>query len=468
MAKLTGPACETDFLRAAHALEGDLAGRAAATDYLRSTAPALWDESEVWAASPVILDQEEVGVLETAARTMSSIMEKLMARYHRDRQVRSLFSLPPEVERLTLVPTGHRTAVPLSRIDLFFDRRSHDFTITSITTGGVDGMARSAEAARAVQRMGAYRELARKHQLRAFDAVEGLVITLLHTYGRWSNVGEGHNHPKNPALAVVDVADSPRAAESAYVIERLREYGCYAHVTTPSKLRVTDVDGIEQLIDDHGPLNCVWLRATAQEALDGMEGGFRTLLDATRRGLVCTIGGYRSWPCSTKGFLEALQAKEFRLLLTREENEFVERHVDETHVIDTTTDISQFYDQDEWVLRPSAGNLFGEVLAGVDMSRSQWRSHLVKAIKRRDAVQRRLPDQRMDALAATCDPQDPTSTNALSVVLGLYVFEGKLGGVRAVGGAGSTTTKWGYRSSLGCLELLDAPEEEAIAPEEVE
>lgn len=455
MAKQTGRTCEKAYLKTIRSMDGDVAGRRAAADYLRSVTPGLWDGAPMWAANPAILDAEEVQVLEHAARMMGSIMEKVMAKYHRDRSFRALFGLSPEVERMTLVPSGCHAAVPLARVDLFFDRETGSYTVSGITTGAIEGVARAAEATRAVQRTGAYRSFAEKHDLRAFDPANELVLTLLHTYGRWANAKEGRNHPTNPALAVVDVAGSPRRAETDYVVERLRELGCYAHATDVSELRIESVGGVDQLVDAQGPVTCVWMRPTAEEAVENMERGVRTLLNATRRGLVCTIGGYRSWPCCTKAFMQVLRSRECRLLLTREENAFVDEHVDETVVIDTATDISRFFDQENWVIRLADGNRLGSVLAGKSMSRQAWRARLVKGIKRRDAVQRYIPSQVVAVVPGQVDETHPDDTMVADVITGLYVFEGRLGGIRAVCGEGNTTASWNGQMFMGCLELLD-------------
>ena len=259
MAKAAKRSYQDEYLQILRDLDGDAAGRAAGEAYFASSL-ARGEERCAWASNPMILDAAQYDVLNGAAVTMGSIMEKVMAKYHRDRSFRKLLGLSPEVEDLTMVPSGCHAAVPLSRIDLLFDPATHDFTICGITTGGIDGMAMSAEVNRAVRSTNAFASFAKTHKsIETFDAMEAAVLSVLHTYGKWANAEEGRNHPTHPSLAVLDVKDSPRASENATVVEVMQGKGIYARTTTFETLRIAEVGGIRQLVDDRGPVTCVWL-----------------------------------------------------------------------------------------------------------------------------------------------------------------------------------------------------------------
>lgn len=452
MAKQTASACDTAYLKELKKLDGDLEGRTSAERYLSSTVAGISSKSTGWAATPYFIDEGMLETFEHAATTMSSIMEKIMAKYQRDRTFRPLLALDPAVERMTMVPTGCRRAVPLARIDLFYDRKTADFKICGIVTGGLDGMVENVSVTRAVQQMGAFRSFTEAHpNIESFDTIANCSDALLETYGNWANAREGRNHPLRPSIAVVDFADSARAAETECFVGRLGEQGCYAHATDPSRLRIDRIGGVEQLVDDEGPISCVWLRATADEAVVRKSAGIDTLLTATRRGLVCTIGGYRSWPCCTKSFLQLLRTKECRNLLTHEENDFIEAHIIRTSVITPATDISDFYDQEMWVLKCADGGATHEAYAGVDMTKSAWRNRLIKSIKRHDAIQELVPEQTQKVVPGIVGEDDPCATKDMNVMLGLYLFEGELGGIRAICGTGNTIAAWKDRLAMGCL-----------------
>ena len=445
---------QEEYLKLVRDMDGDVAGREAADAYLRHTSIYAEGEGLRYTTNAIVYDQDEFETLENAAKVMGSIMEKVMAKYQRDRSFRALFGLPAAVEELTLVPSGCHAAVPLSRIDLFFDRETGDFQIVDIVTGGIDGIVLNNQVNRALRNTNAYRAFVEAHPTTiSLDPAQECALSILHTYGKWANASEGRNHPTRPSLAVVDIAGSPRTGATRTVIEYLQAMGSHARATDFSKLRIESVGGIQQLVDDQGPVTCVWLRATMDEALAHMDGGMRVLAEATRRGLVCTVGGYRSWPCCTRAFLSILHSKECRSLLTYAESAFVRAHVPQMYMIDPSTDISQFYDQEKWVLKTADGHIPGSVVVGADVRRSDWRKLLVKGIKRRDAVQAYI--NQSPVTVVTADEDGSSVEDEMNLVTGLYVFESKLCGIRATSGKAPNNVGWDERLEMGCLVVRE-------------
>lgn len=450
MAKATKRGLPDEYLQIIRDMDGDLAGRAAADDHLYGSYEHDSEGDIAWATNPLTLNAEQFAALNQAASTIGSIMEKVMRKYQRDRTFRKLFLLTPQVEELTLVPSGCHAAVPLSRVDLFFDSETLDYQVCGIVTGGVDGMAVNAELNRALGQTKSYQEFIARHPFtHAIDAAHACVLSLMHTYGKWANAEEGRNHPTHPSVAVVDVENSRRAAESRTIIMHMRDMGIYARATHFSQLRIEKLGGINQLVDNHGPVTCVWLRATADEVDEQMGDGVRALLDATRHGMVCTVGGYRSWPCCTRAFLAVLHTKECQQLLSRDERAFIKAHIPQPTILEPSIDLSQFFDQENWVMRVADGHSSEDLVSGADMSKADWRKLLVKSIKFHDAVQSCLKHQTITV--AGVDEQGEPFERPMGIMLGLFVFEGKLCGVRATCGTGKTIANWHDRLEMGSV-----------------
>jgi hypothetical protein len=85
---------------------------------------------------------------------------------------------------------------------------------------------------------------------------------------------------------------------------------------------------------------------------------------------------------------------------------------------------------------------------GGDLSKAEWRKRLVKSIKRRDAIQRYLPQD-------TTPVVTPDGERDMIVMLGLYVFESKLCGIRAVAGEGATIAEWDPCYNLALMVVRD-------------
>ena len=440
-----------EYLQIIEGMGGDREGRAAADVHLRESYAK--GESLRWATNPLIFDIEQLETLTNAAATFDSIMEKVMAKYHRDAAFRKLFGLTREVEILTRVPSGCHAAVPLARLDIYYGQKAGNFKIAGVATGGIEGMAANLEATRAVMRTGAYKAFAGKHNaIETFDPLTAGVEAVLHTYISWANAEEGRNHPTNPSFAIVDVADSPRAAETVASISRLQEIGCYARATDLASLRIETVGGLPQLVDEEGPITCVWMRATADEAI-AVKDGLKALVEATRRGLVCTVGGYRSWPCCVRNFFSVLRTKECRAILSDEENAFVEAHIPDTYVLDASLDLSQFYDQENWVLKEMDGLSLTGIHAGTSMRKADWRKALVKGIKHHHVVQAYIPQEKVRVAGA--DLAGEPFVLEENVMLSLFIFEGQLAGVGARCGIGGASANWSERLEMGALVVCD-------------
>ena len=453
MAKASGSTYQDEYLQIIRDLDGDRAGRSVANEHLFDVYERRAGSID-WATNPYVIDGTQYDALDKAATTMVKIMEKVMFKYHRDRSFRSLFSLDPKVEELTLVPSGFRSAVPLMRLDIFFDPATCDFKIGGIVTGGMGGMAANAGVTRALYNTESFHRFKRKHPgLETTDALRECINTILYTYSQWTNAEEGRNHPTHPSLAIVDIEGSVRAGETRLAIDVLRELGVYARASHFSQLRIETIGGIRQLVDNHGPITCVWLRATADEAAAHPCEGLDALVKATRRGMVCTIGGYRSWPCCTRSFVEMLRSKDCRALLTKEENDFIAEHLPEVHLINASSDLSDFYDQDRWVIKTTDGPVHGNVLAGNSMSKQEWRTRLVKSIKRHDAVQDCIAHPTM--LVAHADDQGNPVETTKDVILRLYVFGGALKGIAAGCGTGATVPGWNDYLEMACVIVRD-------------
>ena len=118
-------------------------------------------------------------------------------------------------------------------------------------------------------------------------------------------------------------------------------------------------------------------------------------------------------------------------------------------MLSTDTDISDFYDQENWVLRGDDGQGTRGVYAGADLRKQDWRVRLVRGIRRRDAVQAAITPQELSVVSSTGE------VSKKNVLLGLYVYEGRIGGLRAICGTGVSAASWKDRMEMGCLVVKE-------------
>lgn len=301
---------------------------AKADAYLASTHAAHRRGSLAWSAAPLILSSGQEQILTAAAETLGSVMNKVAALYLKDASFRARFGFTPEVEQLTLVPTGYEALVPLARVDVDFSGRTGALQVRGISVDGFTGLTSTVEVTRAEQMTSAYRAFAEKHpSIETPDSVDALVETLRATYRTWANANTGTHHADSPALGVVGYPEEADLDEVADICERLGEQGTYARFVDICSLRIEQAAGVSRLVDENGPIDCVYRLATTEEIATRVCPGTEALVEAARHGLACVIGGFSTWACATDALFDALRAPEAMSVFTDDEMTFIEAHV---------------------------------------------------------------------------------------------------------------------------------------------
>ena len=359
--RFLGRALEDEFNDIARSLGGDVSSREAGDDYLLTT-NALYHGGPVsWALTPKIFDEDQLDILKDAAETMGRIMDKVTRHFMRDESFRKLFRLPPALEELCRTPTGYKTPIPIARVDLFFDEETGDYTFCEMNTDGSAGMTTTVEVTRTVQRTEAYRQLLRKHPeltARTLDPTGAVIDAILATYDEWvreRTADAGSTGFGRPVVAIVDYSESASFDELKDITKQLADRDVHARYCDIRDLRLGRLAGRDALLTPDGPVNCVYRRAVTSEIADKPCVGTRALARAGRLNLACVVGGLSTWPCATKTVFAVLRSQATRSILGDDERAFIERHVPQTELLDTTSDLRPYQDKDGWIVKPARG-----------------------------------------------------------------------------------------------------------------
>ena len=460
MANLRGRALEDEYNDIIRELDGDAEGRAAGAAYLDSTNPVSGDRSTSWALTPKVLSGSEIEILSEAAETMGKIIEKVTQRYVADPDFRALFALDPKAEELALIPTGYEQVIPFARLDVLFDEETGDFKFCGVSTDSALGVTVSTNVTRAIQRSESFRRFSARHRsIETFDLADGVVAALRETYTSWANADTGTHHPELPVVGIVDYAESSSADEVADLVHRMADEGVYARFVNIRDLRIEEAAGVRRLVDNEGPMACVYRRALVGEMLEKPCAGVDALVEAARRGLACVIGGFRTWPVSTNALFPILCSEAIESVLDPIEVAFVRAHVPESYVLEHGSDINRFIaEQDGWLVRPAGAYRAPEAVAGVDrMDRDEWWRVLLACCEEGGTIESADPAYRSPVYVGGTEggPSDASEPVVAGNLLGLYLFRGKFGGVYARCGYEGVMGEWGNRLDMGCLVVGD-------------
>jgi hypothetical protein len=455
MTSLHGRELEEEFLSTTRELAGDVESREAGDRYLLTT-HALYHGGPVsWAMTPKIFDGEQIKILRDAAETMGRIMDKITAEYLRNPEFRKLFHFSPELEELTLVPTGYEQMIPIARVDVFFNEETGDYQFCELNTDGSAGMTSTVEVTRAIQATQAYRKFAEKHpNITTYDVVGEAIDAIRDTYVSWANADRFGSSVEHPSLCIVDYAESASTDELEDFLWRLSDRGIYAQFCDIRDLHIEHVAGTDLLMAPGGPVSCVYRRAVTSEIAEKPCAGADALAEAARRGLACVIGGYRTWPCATKTVFAIMRSDAVDGILTPEERAFIDAHVPETVLLAADSDLSPYAEKDRWIVKPAGGYNAVGVVAGLDCkSQEEWETALATCAKNGGVVQAYAPQYRTPTLrGGVLKPgEDPLDAPEMSNMEGLFLFNGKFGGVFTRCGIGNVIGEWTHRLNMGCL-----------------
>lgn len=450
MSEFGGRRLEDEYLDIVRDLGGDIQGRREANSWLRTTHALFHGEPVPWSVVPKIFDRAQLAVLADAAETMGRIMDKCTRRYLESASFRALFGFEPLMERLIQVPTGYDRLIPIARVDVFFNEETGDFQFCELNTDGSSGMTDTVEVTHAEKTCAAYREFERRHpRLRTFDVLEGAIDAVLATYESWQP--SWGTRPMRPVVAFVDFPESVERQEVDHLVERLAVRGVEARFSDLRDLRVEGLDGVQRLVDSRGPIDLVWRRVVTSEFVQKPCEGGRALEEAVADDLACVVGSFRTWVCASKTVFAALYSDEAKEFLTPDELAFVYAHVPQTHLLAPGDDLAPYAQKDEWILKPAGGYNSVGVVAGLDCTQQQWLQALSDMASQRGVVQRYARMYKTSVVAGDPDAGDPMDWPLASNMEGLYLFNGKFGGVFTRCGVGNTIGEKVGRVFVGCL-----------------
>ena len=463
-------ALEDEYVQIVREMDGDLAGRQHGDEYLAGTHALYHGQPTPWALTPKIFDAATVACLRESAETMYGIMDKVTRAFRTSVAIRDQFGLDPEFARLCCLDTGYECQIPLARVDVFLNEETGDFQFCELNTDGSAGMVTTDEVTRAVRHTPSFGEFERRHpNLATFDISDAWVEALLACYKSWVGPGFPDTNPgddytygdETMSLAIVDFAESIDAEDVQHFIDLFRDRGVHARFADVRSLRLEEVKpGRVRLMDDDGPIACVWRRAVTGELWEKRCDGQQALIHAAEQNVACVIGGFRTWPCAAKTVFAVLWSDAAADVLTPEELAFVHAHVPRTVPLDADADLAPYAEKDKWIVKPSGGYNSVGVLAGLDATQDEWERALAETAKSGGIVQAYAPQYRTPCLRGTLIDGEhrgkPAQADELgfadaSNMEGLFLFNGKFAGVYTRAGFANTIGEWTSRLNLGCF-----------------
>lgn len=468
-----------EFIATMKLLGGDVEGRKAVDDYIEHSTAVYHGQVVAMAFVPQFLDQATLCRFSAIVATVNGILDKMIEAYRQDPSYRALFHFPPELEHLTLLPTGYPCDIPVGRYDVFYDEDTADFTFCELNTDGTSAMNEELEMTRALTLSESFEVMRTVHKLQAQDLYEGWIDEFLRIYE------SSEQRVNDPFVAIVDFEASATPHEIREFARRFRARGVRADVCYMEHLvwheALVDESGLPVApglyTDDGRRIDAVYRRAVTAEVIDAIRAGRAgarrsnadtcpstlrmpesdpalldaldgklletfgpavhseehltgvfALVKAVEESSICMEGGFITNIPHCKQVFQVMHAPETRSILSEEENAFIDAHIPVTNYLTASqVDLDAIKAAPmRWIIKPSDRSSSLGVFAGRDCADDAEWAKLVDAHTDDDYVVQTYCEQ---YAAPNTHPWPLEPLSSWNLLTGLFSYGEKLGGV---------------------------------------
>ena len=401
-------------------LNGDAAGRKQALDFIRASDVWVHGEPAPFPFVPYLFNKADLDYIGAQCRMAHGILCKVIRRYLDDPSYRAMFKLPPEVERLVLLPCNYDQLLPMGRFDFFLDEDDLSYKFCEFNTDGSGAMSRDFMIGQALMKSETFKRFSQRHEVRQFELFDSWVEAFMRIYRTDENAVE------HPTVCITDFKESGVFSDFNRFIEAFERAGIPARFVDT---RAFEFDG-KHLRDasDGTVIDAIYRRAVTSELLQH-PGECDALIDAVAAEKVCLIGHFRTTVVHSKMVSIALFDEKTRAFLTPEERAFIDAHLPRTYQL-TSTPAGFTLDEvkankDSWIIKPADDYGAHGVYPGVDFDAAAWERIVDDNLDSGYIVQEFYPPRHVDIVNTELDEADPCKVESWESMPGVYLYDGK-------------------------------------------
>lgn len=410
----------TEYIDIIKDLNGDAAGRKQALDFIRASDVWVHGEPAPFPFVPYLFNKADLDYIGAQCRMAHGILCKVIRRYLDDPSYRAMFKLPPEVERLVLLPCNYDQLLPMGRFDFFLDEDDLSYKFCEFNTDGSGAMSRDFMIGQALMKSETFKRFSQRHEVRQFELFDSWVEAFMRIYRTDENAVE------HPTVCITDFKESGVFSDFNRFIEAFERAGIPARFVDT---RAFEFDG-KHLRDasDGTVIDAIYRRAVTSELLQH-PGECDALIDAVAAEKVCLIGHFRTTVVHSKMVSIALFDEKTRAFLTPEERAFIDAHLPRTYQL-TSTPAGFTLDEvkankDSWIIKPADDYGAHGVYPGVDFDAAAWERIVDDNLDSGYIVQEFYPPRHVDIVNTELDEADPCKVESWESMPGVYLYDGK-------------------------------------------
>ncbi len=368
---------------------------------------------------PKVFDSDTISDFRRIADITYKIFGKVVDEYRSNAEYRALFPFSKELEELILLPRQYDGFLPIARFDLFYNEQTGDFYFCEINTDGTAAMLRDLELGKALICNPAHQAVIRQYELKQFELFDSFIREFMRLYGTYPKKKE------HPNIAIVDFLENATLRDFEEFARRFQKKGYNCEICDIRSLRLQD----GELYSENGNrIDAIYRRAVTADVMEHFD-EVTTFIDAIRSDAVFFAGAFDTQILHTKWLFYVLHREETRSILTKEENEFVKKHIPHTTLLDERKiDLDEVKKhKDDYMIKPmDSYSSKGIYAAGKEYSEEDWNELVMKFSGKGYICQQYCPQYETENIDfAWGDGKWHSYIN----MPGLYVYNGVFSGV---------------------------------------
>ena len=415
-----------------------------ARQYLKTTGVGSIKGDLCFNFVPKLFSADAFKAIQNASRQMYDILVRCIEKYCSCANFRQLFGFSKKLQELILVEMGYSCALPIARIDMFFNEENLDFKFFEFNADGASAMIEDKEITAALRLSRAYSEFEDAYKIQSFELFDTWVNEVVSIYNEWTLVAQ------NFTVAIVDFLDKGTMGEFVAFKQAFLNRGINCIIAEISALRY-DRDK-KSLFDKHGnKIDVVYRRAVTSDCMAGYD-AIGDFLAAYRDGAVCVIGGFKTQVIHNKKLFSILHSEAAKGVFNKLQLEFIKRHIPLTVPLEAGMHFdAALKNKDHFIIKPE--DLYGSigVAAGRDCSREEWEGILKQNVGKDYILQEFCTAYKSENCYVA---GGIVRYEIFNNTTGLYMYGGKLAGMYSRQMAKATTTVED-EGRVACSWILD-------------
>lgn len=381
---------------------------------------------------PKMFSMEDKKNFQTICSTMNSIFAKATMAWKEDPVLQKLSGFSPELCKLIQQDPGYRSAIPMLRVDIFYDEKTKDFRFCEFNTDGTSAMFENNTVYELLQQNNAWMHFHLDHEyMELMDTwIDAFLLDVKEATGK-----------EKPNIVITDILENAYLPELLAFARAFEKRGLVCEVCDIRKLQD---DGTKLCSPETGTrFDAVYRRAVTMDVMNHLE-EVQPFLQAVKDNQVVLVGGFQTQVVHSKEIVSLLFSPQMRKYLTKEECDFLDAHQPATFDLDEQAAERIEHDQNRWIIKPKDGYAARGVYAGVDVPKKLWGKLVHDFVDKGYIVQEYVPH--FQSVNIDLVDYDADHFQNYANLTGLYMYNGQFAGVYSrLSNAGIVSTQYNER-----------------------